>query len=117
MIEYLIVKGVIALLVGAAVSTIWRHLENTVHEWIDQANRLERHPQVRKFLHGAVRTIFAVARWSKKLEDHIGVLYHATDGGDIAVCVYAEDLDPSDVPNSIMSTIKQHRRYVYTQDV
>lgn len=113
MLEIIIGKALIALLVGAVVTTIWRHVEELLHQWINDSYRLRNHPQVRQFLHGVVRFMFIVARWSRKLDEHIGVLYLAADGSETAVCVFAEDIHKSDVPTEIMSAITQRKRYVY----
>lgn len=119
MLEIIIGKALIALLIGAAITTIWRHVEELLHQWIKNSRRLRNHPQVRKVLHGVVRFMFIVARWSRKvpaLPDHIGVLYHAADGNETAVCVFAEDIHKSEVPQEVMSAIDQRGRYVYRQD-
>src|SRR5664280_2415857 len=98
MLEIIIGKALIALLIGAAITTIWRHVEELLHQWINDSRRLRNHPQVRKFLHGVVRFMFIVARWSRKLHGHVGVLYHAADENGTAVCVFAEDIHKSEVP-------------------
>lgn len=116
MLEVIIGKALIGLLIGAAITTLWRRLEQVLHDWIDSSNRLKNHPQVRKFLHGTVRFMFAVARWSRKLKGHVGVLYHAADGGETAVCVYAEDIHTSDVPDQVLDRIRDSGRYVYRQE-